>query len=179
MRKVMLLTAAPGTGKTTAVQKIINLLGTQNCGGFYTEEIKNNDGQRTGFACITLDGIRARLADVSFESNDRVSRYGIDVKGFEAIAINAVEESLVTNKILIIDEIGPMQYLSDKFKETLNKAIDSENIVVGTIFLDSHPEIDNIKKNEHIELYELTKKNREFLPNEIVAKVEKLLKIIK
>lgn len=178
MKKVILLTAAPGTGKTTAVQKIINLLGTLNCGGFYTEEIKNNDGQRTGFVCITLDGKRIRLADISFESEIRLSRYGLDIKEFEEIAINAMEESLITKKILIIDEIGPMQFFSEKFKETLNKVLVSEKIVVGTIYFNPHPEIDIIKKNEHIELYELTEENREFLPKEIAARVEEQLKSI-
>ena len=175
MKKVMLLTAAPGTGKTTAVQRIINLLGTQNCGGFYTEEIKNKDGQRTGFECITLDGKKVRLADVNSESAIRLSRYGLDIKGFEQIAISAVEEALITKEVIVIDEIGPMQFFSERFKKALDKVIYSEKIVVGTIFFNPHPEIDSIKKNEHIELYE----NRKFLPNKIAAKVEEQLKVMK
>lgn len=171
MRKIMLLTAAPGTGKTTAVEKIINLLGIQNCGGFYTIEIKNHEGQRTGFECITLNGAEVRLADIYSDSQIRLSRYGLDIKGFEEIAIAAMEEALKTKQVLIIDEIGPMQFFSEKFKQVLDTVFGSEKIVIGTIFFNSHPEIDNIKKNKYIQLYELTEENRAYLPNEIVAKV--------
>ena len=43
MIRMILLTALPHTGKSTAIKKIIELLGTSNCGGFYTEEIREND----------------------------------------------------------------------------------------------------------------------------------------
>lgn len=168
----MLLTATPGTGKTTAIKKIIDLIGKQNCGGFYSEEIKDDAEQRIGFECISLDGTSTRLADISFESEIKLSRYGLDIKAFEKIAINSIEESLAIKQVLIIDEIGPMQFFSEKFKEILNIVIDSEKIVVGSIFFNPHPDIDIIKKKEHVEIYELTKENRDLLPNEIVARVE-------
>ena len=42
---MILLTALPRTGKSTAIKKIVNMLGNDNCGGFYTEEIRE-DGER-------------------------------------------------------------------------------------------------------------------------------------
>lgn len=45
---MLLLTALPRTGKSTAIKKIVNMLGPNNCGGFYTEEIREND-DRVGF----------------------------------------------------------------------------------------------------------------------------------
>lgn len=171
MGRIMLLTAAPGTGKSTAIQKIIKLLGMQSCGGFYTEEIKDDSGQRMGFTCVTLDGVRLKLADVYSQNEVRVGRYGIDIGGFEAM-IDAMEESLAARDILIVDEIGFMQLLSEKFKDVLNKILNSEKVVIGTIVLQSHPEADEIKKNQQVELYELTLENREWLPKEIAAKAE-------
>lgn len=172
----MLLTAAPGTGKTTAIQKIITLLGKQNCGGFYTEEIKNSDGLRIGFDCITLDDKRVRIADVCLESEFQIGRYRVDVKGFEELASDAIEVSLATRDILIIDEIGLMQLLSMKFKDVLYKVLNSKKVVVGTICFHSHPEVDHIKKNQRVDLYELTAENRELMPIEIAARVEEQLK---
>jgi len=37
---MILLTAPPRTGKSTAIRKIVNMLGREKCGGFYTEEIR-------------------------------------------------------------------------------------------------------------------------------------------
>ena len=39
---MILLTALPRTGKSTAIKKIVNMLGKDNCGGFYTEEIRKS-----------------------------------------------------------------------------------------------------------------------------------------
>ena len=52
---MILLTALPRTGKSTAIKKIVNMLGKDNCGGFYTEEIRD-DGERVGFRICTLSG---------------------------------------------------------------------------------------------------------------------------
>lgn len=34
---MILLTALPRTGKSTAIKKIVQMLGVKNCGGFYKE----------------------------------------------------------------------------------------------------------------------------------------------
>ena len=49
------LTAPPKTGKSTAIKKIINMLGAKNCCGFYTKEMIE-DGQRVGFKIVTFIG---------------------------------------------------------------------------------------------------------------------------
>jgi nucleoside-triphosphatase THEP1 len=57
---VILLTGRPGIGKTTVIKKIVSLLGS-NTGGFYTREIRQQ-GKRTGFEIVTLDGLTETLA---------------------------------------------------------------------------------------------------------------------
>ncbi len=52
---MILLTALPRTGKSTAIKKIVNMLGKDNCGGFYTEEIRE-DGERVLFLWIRTTG---------------------------------------------------------------------------------------------------------------------------
>ena len=170
--RVILLTAPPATGKTTAIQRIIDSLGAMNCDGFYTQEVINIEGQRTGFVCNTLSGMHSKLADISFESEVRVGQYGVDITGFEGVAINTLEESLRTKKILIVDELGPMQLVSEKFRKALSIVMDSEKTVVGTIFYSQHPAVDEIKKRKNVELIELTVENRDYIANEIVVKVK-------
>ena len=83
---MILLTALPRTGKSTAIHKIIQMLGIKNCGGFYTEEIREND-KRVGFRIKTLSGKTGILSHVNIESKYRISRYGVDLATFEDICL--------------------------------------------------------------------------------------------
>jgi nucleoside-triphosphatase len=110
LENIFLLTGKPGTGKTTALKKIIHKIGVDRCGGFYTEEIRN-DFNRVGFKCVSLDGNELKIADVNFQSPIRIGRYGININNFEKIGIDSIIDSLQKKKATVIDEIGPMQYI--------------------------------------------------------------------
>jgi len=116
---MILLTALPRTGKSTAIKKIVNMLGVENCGGFLTEEIRENN-ERVGFRIKTFNNNKsAILAHVNMSSTYRISRYGINITTFENICLNELERAINTPhiKYIIIDEIGPMQLFSDKYIE--------------------------------------------------------------
>lgn len=61
MSSFLLLTGKPGSGKTTMVQKLISELKMQ---GFYTEEVRNSEGDRVGFDVVTLAGKRTILSRI-------------------------------------------------------------------------------------------------------------------
>ena len=48
----------PRSGKTTALQPIVDGIGASRCGGFSTEEMRVLDG-RSGFTLVTLDSLIA------------------------------------------------------------------------------------------------------------------------
>ena len=52
---VLLITGAPGIGKTTVIQRVANELKHKGLRGFYTEEIRE-DGERRGFRLVGFDG---------------------------------------------------------------------------------------------------------------------------
>jgi len=64
------------------------------------------------------------------------------------------------NGVVIIDEIGKMECLSDLFKQTLTKILDSKHIVVGSIALKGDAFIESIKKRPDARLIPVTEKNR-------------------
>ena len=169
---MILLTAPPRTGKSTAIQKIVQMLGPSNCRGFYTEEIRK-DGERVGFRYHTFDGKSALLSHVDIDSPYRVSRYGVDIDTFEQICVKELEEALEDDSVsyIIIDEIGPMQLFSNRYKELLMKLVHSNKIVIGTIFQNSYEWLDDFKKEENIQLVEVTESNRDKLPLQIVQLV--------
>ncbi len=171
MSRVILLTAKPRTGKSTAIEKIINTIGSDNYVGFFTKEIKNEQNERTGFAVVTSDGKVGTLASVFSSSPIRHSRYGVELDFFEKEALPIIE-SADNSKVIIIDEIGPMQMYSDSFKRILLSYTNSDNrVVIGTIFYDSYEWINDFKKNPSVELIEVTLENRDDIPKMVLEKV--------
>jgi nucleoside-triphosphatase len=116
------------------------MIGECNCIGFYTEEIRDKF-DRVGFDCVSLDGRRKRIADINLHSDIRMGRYGIDIEAFEDFALQAISNSSSSDKIIIIDEIGPIQLLSTKFKQEINNILTGSNCVIGTIFYNKHHDV--------------------------------------
>uniref|UniRef100_A0A0N7ZD17 AAA+ ATPase domain-containing protein n=1 Tax=Scylla olivacea TaxID=85551 RepID=A0A0N7ZD17_SCYOL len=89
------LMGPPGVGKTTFIKKVVGHLqeGGLTCQGFYTEEVRQ-EGSRTGFDVVTLEGQRGILARVSPEDSvrqgPRVGKYAVDVASFESLALPAL-----------------------------------------------------------------------------------------
>ena len=88
--------------------------------GFTTAEIRK-DGNRVGFRIETFDGESAVLAHVSLRSEHRVGRYGVDVASLDRIVASALSPS--SGDVTIVDEIGKMECLSDRFIEAVQKLL--------------------------------------------------------
>lgn len=171
MSKVFLLTGKPRIGKSTAIKTIINLLGSEMCGGFYTEEIRNTR-DRIGFNCVTTSGESREIASISSESTLKIGRYGVEIEKFETLALPAIEHSLMSKKITVIDEIGFMQILSVPFQNLIHEIISSnQHVVVGTIALDNHPVTDNIKELHGVKIYTMTEENRDYIVGNVVRDI--------
>jgi nucleoside-triphosphatase len=74
-------------------------------------------------------------------------------------------------RLIIIDEIGKMECLSLAFEKILNGILDSEKWVIGTIALKGSGLIAEVKRRKDIQLFEITKKNRDSLFSEILKEV--------
>jgi len=159
-KHVFLLTGKPRAGKTTLIKKLIDEVGPENCGGFYTEEIKNAT-DRIGFRCVSINGVSVEIAHIDSLSKVRIGRYGIDVEIFENFAVKVLQDALHSKKIIVVDEIGFMQMLSADFRQIVQEIISANQIVLGTIPIDSHPDIDKIKYAEGVKLVSLSEFNRD------------------
>jgi nucleoside-triphosphatase len=162
-----LLIGEPRVGKTTALKKVIEGIGAERCGGFYTEE-QRTMGQRYAFQLVTLDGQRGVLADVAYNYPLKVGKYGVTLQALESIGLASIYDALASKQFIIIDEIGPMQLLSEKFKQTVIEVLDSPVPLIGTIFAGSHPWTDELKKRDSVKLYPLTIDNREMVPQALI-----------
>lgn len=171
---MLLLTALPRTGKSTAIKKIVNMLGPTNCGGFYTEEIREND-DRVGFRIKTINGKTSILSHININSNYKISKYYVDLEAFENLCLNELDNAIKDDNIkyIIIDEIGPMQLFSETYKKMLLELLECNKPIIGTIFMNPYEWLDEFKKNKNIKLIDITFDNRDKLPLEIVDLITK------
>lgn len=83
-----------------------------------------------------------------------------------------MHDSLKSKKILVIDEIGSMQMLSIPFQRLISRIISENNqIVLGTIPLNSHPEIDRIKGLPGVKIIMLDEDNRDSLTDVVIKEI--------
>jgi nucleoside-triphosphatase len=171
VKRVFLLTGSPGSGKTTAIQKIVSRLSCE-AGGFYTEEIREG-GRRTGFALITLDGRSGVLAHVRIRGIPRIGKYGVDLSVMDGIAVDCLTRAMAEKDIVIIDEIGPMELLSKRFREVVMQVLESDVLVLGSIVRRRTDFTDAIKRHPSVRVVEIDRANREQIPADIVEWIRK------
>jgi nucleoside-triphosphatase len=171
MTRAILLTGAPGSGKTTLICRILAGLSI-SASGFYTQELRAG-GARQGFEIITLDGRRGTLAHVNIGGRHRVGKYGVDLAALEAIGVAAIREAVAGGKLVVIDEIGPMEMLSEPFRRAVVEALDSPSPVLGAIARRSTPFTDAIKARPDVTVIEVTPANRDALPAQIISRLQK------
>ena len=178
MKSNILITGPPAIGKTTLVKRLFDRLTDFQPAGFYTEEIRRK-GQRSGFLLKSPEGIEEGiegiLSHVDIQSPYRVSKYGVDVHGFEELLDKIKLDSPKTG-LVIIDEIGKMECYSNKFVQIMNSLLDSRLPVIATIALKGGGFIADVRRRADIEWYELTRSNRNRALEDIVNRFTALLK---
>lgn len=164
-QKNILLTGTAGCGKSTVIEKVVQRL-KRPCTGFFTREMRES-GRRVGFSIETLDGRRATMAHVDIRSPKRVGKYGVDVQSIDTIAA----ASMVPGKedvIVVVDEIGKMECLSEIFRQTLLRVLDSPNTVVGSIALKGDAFIGAVKRRSDTRLITVSAGNRSRLADHLM-----------
>jgi len=163
-----LLTGPPGCGKTTLIRKVVAQLPVP-AGGFYTQELRDARRARLGFEIVTLDGQRGTLAHVDIRSPQRVGKYGVDLAALDGLAVEAVRRTLELGRLVVIDEIGPMELLSPRFREIVLDVLESETSLLATVVQRSTPFTDLLKRRPGLTLLEVRPDNREVLPARILS----------
>lgn len=165
MNPKVLLTGRPGCGKTTLIKRVVNELARRS-GGFYTEEMREA-GTRVGFKLVTLDGEEAVFAHVNFKTGEHLGKYGLNLSALEAVGVKAIRESVRSQQLVVIDEIGAMELRSPIFRDAVSEALDSGAPILATIVVRSLPFTDAIKKRADVTLIEVRSDNREQLVSEL------------
>lgn len=164
-KKNILLTGPPGSGKTTVIRRLLELLPSGAVTGFYTEEIREG-GKRTGFVAQIVGGPRIVLARASGAGCHRVGRYAVEVRAFEEMVLRPLAAALKepAKRFLVIDEIGKMELLAPSFANLVLACLDDVRPLVATVMLAPHPIADRIKARPDVEVIAVGADNRDRLP---------------
>ena len=160
-KKNFLITGLPGVGKTTLVRNLTVALKTLHPVGFYTSEIREG-GVRKGFELVTFNGGRRLFSHVDIKSPFRVGKYGVNIAAFED-CLDLIDYLNPAAKVIVVDEIGKMECLSEKFKNLIQEILDSDRFVIATIAAKGSGIIADIKRRQDIRLFEITPQNRDSL----------------
>lgn len=166
-KHILLLTGVPGIGKTTVLRRVAERLAPSPLGGFYTAELRVV-GARQGFRLTTFTGEEHVIAHVGFPGRVRVSRYGVDVAAIDA----AVERALAlepVRPVYLVDEIGKMECLSERFVAAMRRLLDSPARVVATVAARGSGLIAEAKARIDAELWEVRRDNRDRLPEQVLG----------
>jgi len=160
------ITGKPGIGKTTLVRNIVAQTNLQ-WAGFYTQEIRENEN-RVGFEIIGLNGETGILAHINHHSKFRVGKYKVSLYDLETVGVAAIEQALMERRPILIDEIGKMELISDKFKTVVKRALTATQVVLGTITMADLSFVNQIKRRTDVIVAELTADNRNILQTMIL-----------
>jgi nucleoside-triphosphatase len=99
-----------------------------------------------------LDGRRAILAHVNLRGPKKVGKYGVNLATLDTLATTSIQQAVNLRKIVVIDEIGPMEILSKRFRDVVMRTLQSEATVLGAIVKRSTPFTDQIKTSPGVTL---------------------------
>jgi nucleoside-triphosphatase len=167
--KNLFIAGTPGVGKTSLLREV-TLSKRERIGGFYTDHMLAGR-LRKGFVMRTFDGQERVLAAKGMKSSHQRGKYGVDINALENVGIPALKLALMAKDVIVIDEIGSMEMMSERFRQTLLECLTSTKPVLATIRAASQPFSDQVKKFSDTQTVILTKANY----NQVKLQVRKWL----
>jgi nucleoside-triphosphatase len=153
----------PGCGKTTLIKKFIDYYKNKKIVGFITEEIRKNN-KRTGFL---VKGIATNkkgvLASKEIVTNKKFGSYFLNIRSFEDV-LQAENLFLSKAEIIVIDEIGKMEFESEFFKKFLAKCLEMNKPLLASLHRSYVKRFEKLGK-----IFWLTKENFEQIYEKVIT----------
>ena len=164
---IIVLTGAPGVGKTTAVIRVARALKERGVkvGGIVSRELRINN-MRVGFEFIDLtSNDRSVLASIT-GNGPKVGKYFVNIAGCR-FAAERLTNAVRNSDVIICDEIGPMELKSKEFIDSVKNLLEFDKKVIVVVHQKlQHPLTDEFRNKSSL-LINLDLKNREKV-NEIL-----------
>jgi nucleoside-triphosphatase len=155
--KNLFIAGSRGVGKTTLLKEI-TASRRERVGGFITEHMMSGRIGK-GFKIHTFDGQERMLAAKGLKSAFQLGKYGVDLNALENVGVPALKLGLMSKELIVIDEIGSMEMMSERFRLTLLECLMSSKPILATIRAASQPFSDQAKNLPDTQTIVLTKSN--------------------
>ncbi len=162
----IIITGRPGVGKTTLIESVISALPIP-IGGMITKEICKC-GHRVGFSVIDLTThLEGVLAHIHQPDGPKVGRYHVNLNDLVNIGIEAIDRAREQGRLVVVDEIGPMEISSPKFIPAVQHVIEANlPFIISTHAYLNHPLIHSLR--QQFCLYRVKTGNRDQLAKRII-----------
>lgn len=173
MSSKILITGPPRCGKSTLISKVIKYFSECNLNiyGFLTPEVREH-GNRIGFDIIDIhSGKKSQLARVgNFNTKFKVGKYNIFIDEFSKFLEDTLKLEDKTVDLIVIDEIGKMELLSDSFQDFIRMIYTTDIPSIATIGLKlKHPLKNFLLNLPSVLLFELNRQNFQFIFKEVIS----------
>ncbi len=158
---IIVLTGAPGVGKTTAVIRVARVLKERGVivGGIVSRELRTNN-MRIGFEFIDLTTNDTNVLASITGNGPKVGKYFVNVAGCR-FAAKRLTNAVRNSDVIICDEIGPMELKSKEFIGSVKNLLDVDKKVIVVVNQKlQHPLTDEFRNKSSL-LINLDLENRE------------------
>ena len=111
------------------------------------------------------------MAHVNGQSGPQVGKYHVNLDDLDNIGTAAITQALEKCSAIAIDEIGPMELYSQKFKQAVVQALESKKLVLVVVHGKANdPLVTQVKRRVDAEIFNVTFSNRESLLAQLTQK---------
>ena len=167
------LTGVPGIGKSTVVRSSAEGIqkGGIKVGGMTSGDLRSGS-DRVGFEIRNLmTGEIGVLAHTNQPIGPRIGKYRVKTEDLDKIGTEAILFAINDADLIVIDEVGPMELTSHRFRNAVQAALACGKPLLGTVHRNAQdPIVREIKSSPSIEVIEVTHENRDTLPSIFVER---------
>ncbi len=174
MNSKILITGSPGSGKSTLISNLIEYYTNEknySVYGFLTPEIRER-GNRVGFDIVDIySGNRSHLARVGyFKTKYRLGKYSVFIEEFNKYIEKTMNIEGKDIDLIVIDEIGKMELLSEKFQNIIKTIFTSKISILATIGLKLiHPVKNYLLNLPSVLLLSLDRRNFQLIFEKVIS----------
>lgn len=174
MVKNIFIMGEKGIGKSTLINKLIEEINLE-ISGFKTLPYEIED-QRMGFY------LKGLVETSDFINNRPISIQDSEIscipitETFETLGVEVLRKSLKdSHPVIVMDELGRLERMAEKFNQEVYKALDSHKMVIGVLQQASIPLLEAIKQREDTLVLTLTRHNAHNVHMKIKEEIERIL----